>query len=475
MLFNNKANFYSIYFPFKKLKSDICKHTKNNPKIYYWVCTCNSLPFIFVLYCAYIIYKTMKKTPFKNYQTNVAKVVKALGLSDGYVKKLTTPNRIIKKKISVKLDNGKKKSFEAYRVQFNNARGPYKGGIRFHPEADIDEVKALAAAMAVKCAVVDIPLGGSKGGVTCDPKVMSASELERVSRAWGKAMAPYIGANKDIPAPDVYTTGQTMAYILDEFEKFHGRSEPGVITGKPLSLGGSLGRDTATALGGTFVLREFVATSGLEKKGLTVAVQGFGKGVGAAVAKILKGTGYKIIAVSDSKGGICSANGLDPEAVEKAKGAKGSVQDFAAGNPEVKKISNEELLICDCDILIPAALDGVLHKDNAGAVKAKIILELANGPTTPEADEILAKRGVTVVPDVLANAGGVTVSYFEWVQNVGGFYWTSSEIRAKLEPIMVKGLKDIWQISRDKNVTLREAAYILGIGRIAQAMKDRGI
>ena len=416
----------------------------------------------------------LKKTPFKNYQTNVTLVAKILGLSDEYVKKLTTPNRIIKKKISIKLDNGKKKLFEAYRVQFNNARGPYKGGIRFHPEADIEEVKALAAAMAVKCAVVGIPLGGAKGGVTCDPKGMSAGELERVSRAWGKAMSPYIGANKDIPAPDVYTNGQTMAYILDEFEKFHDRSEPGVITGKPISLGGSLGRDTATALGGTFVLREFVAISGSEKKGLTVAVQGYGKGVGAAVAKILKQSDYKIVAISDSKGGIYCADGLDPVEVEKVKDKRGSIQDFADGKSGVKKISNEELLSCDCDVLIPAALDGVLTKDNAGAVKAKIVLELANGPTTPEADEIFAKRGVTVLPDVLANAGGVTVSYFEWVQNVIGFYWTASEIRAKLEPIMVKGLKDIWQISRDKNVTLREAAYVLGVGRIAHAMKDRG-
>lgn len=416
----------------------------------------------------------MKKTPFKNYTTNVGKVAKILGLSDTYVAKLSVPNRIIKKKISIKLDNGKSKSFEAYRVQFNNARGPYKGGIRFHPEADINEVKALAAAMAVKCAVVGIPLGGSKGGVTCDPKTLSASELEKISRGWGKAMAPYIGADKDIPAPDVYTNGQTMAYILDEFEKFHDRSEPGVITGKPLSLGGSLGRDTATALGGTFVLREFVSVSNLKEAGLKVAVQGFGKGVGAAVAKILHKTGYKIIAISDSKGGIYSAAGLDPNAVEKVKEKKGSVQDFAAGNSEVRRISNEELLTCETDVLVPAALDSVLHKDNASAVKAKIILELANGPTTPEADEILAKRGITLLPDVLANAGGVTVSYFEWAQNIGGFYWTAEEVRTKLEPIMVKSFKAIWQIAQEKKITFRDAAYVLGIGRIAMAMKDRG-
>jgi glutamate dehydrogenase/leucine dehydrogenase len=414
----------------------------------------------------------LHKTPFKNYQANVAKVAKILGLSDAYVKNLSTPNRIIKKKISIKLDNGKKKSFEAYRVQFNNARGPYKGGIRFHPDADIDEVKALAAAMAVKCAVVGIPLGGGKGGVVCDPKKLSGKELERISRAWGKAMAPYIGANKDIPAPDIYTNGQTMAYVLDEFEKFHGRSEPGLITGKPLSLGGSLGRDTATADGGAFVLREVLAALSLGK-GLRVAVQGFGN-AGGTMAKILKRSGFTVVALSDSRGGIYSAAGLDPEAVERVKEKRGSVGDFADGAVGIKKISNEELLACDCDILIPAALDGVIQKDNAKDIKAKVILELANGPTTPEADEILAKRGITLIPDVLANAGGVTVSYFEWVQNTANFYWTAKEVRERLEPIMVRSFNAVWQLSVEKKVTLREAAFMVGIGRIAQAMRDRG-
>jgi len=414
----------------------------------------------------------MHKTPFKNYQTNVAKVAQALGLSDAYVKKLGTPNRIIKKKISIKLDNGKKKNFEAYRVQFNNARGPYKGGIRFHPDADIDEVKALAAAMAVKCAVVGIPLGGGKGGVACDPKKLNQNELDRIARAWGKAMAPYIGANKDIPAPDVYTNGRTMACVLDEFEKFHGRSEPGLITGKPLSLGGSLGRDTATADGGAFVLREALLALGM-KKGLKVAIQGFGN-AGGTMAKILHRSGYVVVALSDSRGGIYSAEGLSPEAVEEVKEKHGSVGDFATGANGVKKISNEEILVCDCDILIPAALDGVIHKDNAKDIKAKVVLELANGPTTPEADEILAKRGVTLIPDVLANAGGVTVSYFEWVQNIANFYWTAKEVRERLEPIMVQSWSAVWKLSVDKKVTLREAAFMVGIGRIAEAMKDRG-
>lgn len=413
----------------------------------------------------------MRKTPFKNYSVNVEKAVSLLGLPKDFVKKLTTPNRVIDKKISVTMDSGKKKTFQAYRVQFNNARGPYKGGIRFHPDADLDEVKALSAAMAVKCAVVGIPLGGGKGGVTCDPKNLSFREIERISRAWAKVMAPFIGANKDIPAPDVYTNGQVMAYVLDEYEKITGKSEPGLITGKPISLGGSLGRDTATADGGAFVLEQLVKELGLSKKQLKVAVQGFGN-AGATIAKILKSEGYKIVALSDSTGGIYNPNGLNPESLEVAKREKGSLQ---AAAPEAKRITNEEILVSDCDVLIPAALDGVIHKENAGAIKAKIILELANGPTTPEADEILNLKGVTLVPDVLANAGGVTVSYFEWVQNTQNLYWTAKEVKERLKPIMTKSFKDVWSMSVFKKISLRDSAFAIGIGRIAEAMKARGI
>lgn len=412
----------------------------------------------------------MKKTPFKNYSVNVEKAVALLGLPRDFVKKLTTPNRIIDKKISVTMDSGKKKTFQAYRVQFNNARGPYKGGIRFHPDADLDEVKALSAAMAVKCAVVGIPLGGGKGGVTCDPKNLSFREIEKISRAWAKVMTPFIGANKDIPAPDVYTNGQVMAYVLDEFEKITGKSEPGLITGKPISLGGSLGRDTATADGGAFVLDQLVKELGFNKKDLKVAVQGFGN-AGATIAKILKSEGYKIVALSDSTGGIYNPNGLNPETLEVAKREKGSLQ-AAAG--EAKRITNEEILASDCDILIPAALDGVIHKDNAGSIKARIILELANGPTTPEADEILNLKGVTLVPDVLANAGGVTVSYFEWVQNTQNWYWTAKEVKERLKPIMIKSFEEVWNLSKAKKISLRDSAFAIGIGRIAEAMKSRG-
>lgn len=414
-----------------------------------------------------------KKTPFKHYETNVAAAVRVLELSASVLKKLTTPDRVLRKKIPVTMDDGQKKIFEAYRVQFNNARGPYKGGIRFHGEADLDEVKALAAMMAVKCAVVGIPLGGGKGGVVCNPKRLSVGELERLSRGWGRAMALHIGANKDIPAPDVYTNGQVMAWILDEFEKVTGRSEPGLITGKPLSLGGSLGRDSATADGGAIVLREAARALGIKTKNPRVAIQGFGN-AGETMARILHGKGYRIVALSDSMGGIYAATGLNPAAVIKAKKEKGTVQAFVAGKLEVKKITNEELLASECDVLVPAALDGVITAGNAAAVRAKIIVELANGPTTPEADAILAKRGVTVVPDVLANAGGVTVSYFEWVQNISGWYWTAEEVRTRLEPIMVKSFADVWRTARNKKITLREAAYVLAVGRIAEAMKERG-
>ncbi|MES2087439.1 MAG: Glu/Leu/Phe/Val dehydrogenase [Patescibacteria group bacterium] len=414
----------------------------------------------------------MKKTPFKNYSVNVEKSVKLLGLPKEFIKKLTTPNRILDKKISITMDSGKKQTFQAYRVQFNNARGPYKGGIRFHPDADLDEVKALAAAMAVKCAVVGIPLGGGKGGVVCDPKKLSPNEIEKISRAWAKVMTPYIGANKDIPAPDVYTNGQIMAFILDEFEKNTGKSEPGLITGKPLSLGGSLGRDTATADGGAFVLRELVKALGMKERGLRVIVQGFGN-AGGTMAKILQKAGYVIVGISDSHGGIYNSVGFDVEQLERVKHDKGSFKDVAIKG--AKNISNEELLVSDCDVLIPAALDGVIHVGNAGEIKAKIIVELANGPTTPEADEILSRKKVFLIPDVLANAGGVTVSYFEWVQNVQNYYWTAEEVRARLEPIMVNSFKAVWQMACAKKISLRDAAFAIGIGRITEAMGERSL
>lgn len=411
----------------------------------------------------------MANTPFANYIARITKTAQLLGLSSETVTALITANNIIEHDVTIKKDNGESVTLPAYRVQFNNARGPYKGGIRFHPAADLDEVKALAAAMAIKCAVVDIPLGGAKGGVTFDPKSFSKKEQELVARAWVRAMASSIGVDRDIPAPDVYTNPEIMSYMLDEYEKVVGHSEPGVITGKPIALGGSLGRGIATAQGGVFVLEELMKTLGKDKKGMRVIVQGFGN-AGYTAASILHSLGYTIVGVSDSKNAIYNADGIDPEHVMKVKEEKGSVADVSG----VTILSNEELLVSDCDILVPAALDNQLRIDNAGSIKAKIILELANGPTTPEADAILSEKGIIVVPDVLANAGGVTVSYFEWVQNRQGYYWTEAEVEAKLHPIMKKSFQDVWMFAQEHKLPLRDGAFALAVKRIVDAMKLRG-
>lgn len=414
-----------------------------------------------------------QQTPFQNYQTNLKKAAKVLNLTSDELRALETPDRILEKKITVQTRSGEKE-LTAYRVQFNNARGPYKGGIRFHPEADLDEVKALAAAMAIKCAVVNIPLGGAKGGVQFNPKEFSESEIEEVARAWSRVMADRIGKDKDIPAPDVYTTPQIMGYIMDEFEKVMERSEPGVITGKPIPLGGSQGRGTATAQGGVYVLEELLRITDGKKEGLRVAVQGFGN-AGYHAARILHEAGHIIVAVSDSKGGIYSEAGFDPQQIFSGKKEHGSLAAAKESlHLDAKIISNDELLVCECDILIPAALDRAIHKDNAADVKAHFIVELANGPTTPEADEILFKKGVILIPDVLANAGGVTVSYFEWVQNGMNFYWTEEEVFEKLKPIMHSAFTDIWMLAKEHGTSLRDAAFIIGVKRISEAMKARG-
>lgn len=413
------------------------------------------------------------QTPFQNYQTNLKRAARVLGLRDNEIEALQTPDRILEKKITIKTASGEKE-FPAYRVQFNNARGPYKGGIRFHGDADLDEVKALAAAMAIKCAVVNIPLGGAKGGVQFNPKDFSEKEIEEVSRAWARAMSDGIGKDKDIPAPDLYTTPEIMAYIMDEFEKIMGRNEPGVITGKPISLGGSKGRGTSTAQGGVYVLEELLRITDGNKEGLRIAVQGFGN-AGYHVARILHEAGHIIVAVSDSKGGIYNEAGFDPQQIFTAKKEHGSLSEAIKAlkiNAEI--ISNEELLACKCDILIPSALDRAINEDNAEKIKARIILELANGPTTPEADAILLRRGIIVVPDILANAGGVTVSYFEWVQNGMNFYWTEDEVFEKLKPIMHNSFTDIWMLAKEHGTSLRDAAFIIGVRRIHEAMKARG-
>lgn len=403
-----------------------------------------------------------REMTFHHVQTFLKKIATLANLSTAELHCLQTPNHIHKAELQV---NGKK--YPAYRVQFNNARGPYKGGIRFHPEVDEDEVKSLAFWMSLKTAVADIPLGGGKGGITVDPKSLSEKEIQELSRAYVHAFHSHLGSDIDIPAPDVYTNGQIMAWMLDEYEKQNGFHDPGMITGKPLELGGSLVRDIATALGGVYVLEE--AITKLKLKGKRVAIQGFGN-AGMNAAKLLSDSGFTIIAVSDSKGGIYQASGLKINEVIDIKEKTGSVQNYSSG----KKISNDELLTLDCDILIPSALSGVITEKNAEAIRAKIILELANGPTTPLADEILHRKKILVLPDILANAGGVTVSYFEWVQNKSNYYWKEDEVRERLREKMVAAFHQLWDSFQDQKYDFRTATYIHAIQKILAAERLRG-
>ena len=412
----------------------------------------------------------MKNTNiFDQYKEKITDIATTLHLDDATRDALLTPDNTAEHTLEVTRDDGSQETLSAYRVQFSNARGPYKGGIRFHDAADLDEVSFLAALMALKTAVVGIPMGGAKGGVVVNAKNYSQAELERIARAWVGAMSDIIGVDQDIPAPDMYTTPQIMGYMLDEYEKITGKSEPGMITGKPIALGGSLGRDTATAQGGVYTLEELVKQLELDRSSLRVAVQGFGNS-GYNAAKILHGLGYRIVAVSDSRNGIYDEKGFDPEYVMTVKQDKGSVADV----PDVHIITNAELLECDCDVLIPAALDGQITKENADAVQAKIIVELANGPVTAEADEILNKKDVHIIPDILANAGGVTVSYFEWVQNRMQYMWDAEEVKSKLQSIMIPAFHSVWEQSKNHNSSMRDAAYMIAVMRIVEALRLRG-
>jgi len=382
---------------------------------------------------------------------------------------LREPKRILEVTFPVRMDSGQVRAFKGFRVQYNDARGPCKGGIRFHPQETIDTVKALAAWMTWKTACVDIPLGGGKGGVICNPKEMSRGELERLSRGYIDAIAAVLGPEKDIPAPDVYTTPEIMGWMVDEFAKIRGYNAPGVITGKPIALGGSQGRGDATARGAVYTIREATKRLNIPLKGTTVAVQGYGN-AGSYAAILLQEMGARIIAVSDSKGGVLSEKGLDPDAVLQHKKKTGSVVGF----PETKPITNDALLELQCDILVPAALENVITSKNASKIKAKIVAEAANGPTTPEADEILFKNKVFDIPDFLCNAGGVTVSYFEWVQNIYGLYWSVEEVHDRLDKIMTKAFNDVWVMHSQHNVNMRTAAYMLSVQRVADAMRLRG-
>ena len=342
-------------------------------------------------------------------------------------------------------------------MQHSIARGPCKGGIRYHPDVTLDEVRALATWMTMKCAVLNLPFGGAKGGVICNPKEMSKEELERLTRRYTSEISMIIGPERDIPAPDVYTNSQVMAWIMDTYSMNKGYSTLGVVTGKPLGLGGSKGRKEATARGCVFTIREAAEKMRIDLKKATAAIQGYGN-AGSIAAKLLHEMGVKVIAVSDSKGGILNENGINPVDVLKHKEKTGSV----INHPRCKNITNEELLELECDILVPAALENVITSKNAHNIKAKIITEAANGPTTPEADKILNKKGVFIIPDILANAGGVTVSYFEWVQDLQAHFWTEDEVNAKLENCMVESFNDVYEIHEKENVDIRMAAYMLG-------------
>ncbi len=408
------------------------------------------------------------KSPFNNVNKQIDKIGRILRLSDSELEVLRKPARVYAFNFPVKMDTGKVKMFPGYRVQYNDALGPTKGGIRFHPAVNLDEVKSLAFWMALKCAVAGLPFGGGKGGVAVDVKALSRDELEALSRGYIKAVANYVGKDIDIPAPDVYTDSQVMAWMLDEFEKIKGRHEPGMITGKPLDLGGSKGRDYATAMGGAVVFRELARILKMKPGSTTVAVQGFGN-AGYNIARILHDWKYKIVAVSDSKGGIYSDRGINPKEVFEHKQKTGSVAGFRG-----TKISNSELLEIKCDVLVPAAMENQITAENADKIKAKVVLELANGPTTVEADEILHKKGIILVPDILANSGGVTVSYFEWVQNRCGHYWDEAKVNERLEKVMIKAFNEVYDAGKRLKTDLRTASQALAVEKILKAEKLRG-
>ena len=415
-------------------------------------------------------------TSFENAIKQLEKAAQVINLDNKVFQLLKTPDRILQVKVPVKMDDDSLKIFEGYRVQHNNWAGPYKGGLRYYPTVDLDEVKALAFWMTIKCAVAGIPMGGGKGGVTVNPKELSEGELERLSREFGKALAPNIGPKVDVPAPDVYTNSKIMSWVKESFVEYQKNiiKENGfeltekqekefdaVITGKAIDEGGSLGRDRATAMGGFYILQQMVETRLISSLQPTIAIQGFGN-AGMTMAELCAEAGYKVVAVSDSKGAIYNSEGLDIKKVVEQKKSTGQIQEIEGG----KEITNSELLELEVHVLVPAALENVITKDNADNVKAKFIIELANGPVTPEADEILAKNSIKSVPDVLANAGGVTVSYFEWQQNLDNSSWTEEEVLAKLKEVIIPAWKETLQIHQEKQIDLRTAAFVRALERL---------
>ena len=413
---------------------------------------------------------TNKIDAFEAAQIQLEKAVSKMNLDPNILVQLKKPERVLMVSIPVKMDNGAVKVFTGFRSQYNTARGPAKGGVRYHPDVSLDEVKALSAWMTWKCAVVGIPYGGAKGGVICNPKEMSDGELERLSRRYIYEISSIIGPKKDIPAPDVYTTPKIMGWYVDTYNKLTGEASFSTITGKPLELWGSEGRGEATARGLSYTVEVAAEKLKINPLGATVVIQGYGN-AGSISAKLLRKQGYKIIAVSDSKGGAYNPQGIDPSEILDYKIKTSTVKGF----PKAKFISNKDLLEIECDVLVPAALEGVITEKNANNIKAKIIAEAANGPTTPEADEILYQRGVFIIPDILANAGGVTVSYFEWIQGLYGYFWNEERVNRRLKKLMVKAFNEVLKLAQKEKIDNRTAAYIYAISQVAEAMKVRGI
>ncbi len=409
--------------------------------------------------------------PYEMFLKQVDEATPYLSVEPEYIEILKFPKEVLEVSIPLRLDDGEVKVLKGWRSHHNNALGPYKGGVRYHPNVTREEVIALSSWMTIKCATAQLPYGGGKGGISVNVRDLSPGETERLSRGYALAISRFMGTDIDIPAPDVYTNPQVMAWFVDTYEKIHGRSEPSCYTGKPVEAGGSLGRGDATSRGGMYVLREILKEKGLLGKELKAAVQGFGNVGGFAHKLAASELGIKVVATSDSHGGVYNPDGIDYYELRSHKGKTGSV----AGFPGTEMISNEELMELDVDILIPAALEGVITDKNAQNIKASIVLELANGPTTPEADLILSEKGIEVIPDVLANAGGVTVSCFEWIQGRTGDYWTEEYVHQKLDEKLTIAFHEIWKIKEGNKIRMRQAAYVRAISRIIGAMRFKGI
>lgn len=401
-------------------------------------------------------------------QTVIHRALEKLGYPEEVYELLKEPLRLLTVKIPVKMDDGKVKVFTGYRAQHNDAVGPTKGGIRFHPNVTEREVKALSIWMSLKCGIVDLPYGGGKGGIVCDPRTMSFGELERLSRGYVRAISQIVGPTKDIPAPDVFTNSQIMAWMMDEYSRMDEFNSPGFITGKPLVLGGSHGRESATAKGVTICIREAAKKKGINLIGAKVIVQGFGN-AGSFLAKFMHDAGAVVVGISDAYGALYDSEGLDIDYLLDRRDSFGTVTSLFNNT-----ISNQELLEKECDILVPAAIENQITEDNAHNIKAKIVVEAANGPTTIEGTQILTERGILLVPDVLASAGGVTVSYFEWVQNNQGYYWSEEEVEQKLEKILIKSFENIYETAERRHVDMRLAAYMVGVRKMAEASRFRG-